>query len=119
MAMLSAQSNVQGFECRGEEPFWKLDVNGGLAKLNRPGESDQSYRGKLTSLSYLKPPAAVWRGATLGGKETLVVTFREEACRSTMADGPPMPYRAILSRSDSVATGCCNVRRSAEAKKKQ
>jgi hypothetical protein len=55
--------------------------------------------------------ALVWRGdSTHLPRETLVIALREEACRSTMADGPALGWRAILSlRPGEALSGCCTV----------
>jgi uncharacterized membrane protein len=105
---------VQGIQCRGEEPFWQVDANRTTATFNRlaaKGSREVIFRGAPQSLSYLKPMALVWRGdSTHLPRETLVIALREEACRSTMADGPALGWRAILSLKPGEAlSGCCTV----------
>jgi len=105
---------VQGIQCRGEEPFWQVDANRTAATFNRlaaKGTREVIFRGAPQSLSYLKPMALVWRGdSTHLPRETLVIALREEACRSTMADGPALGWRAILSLKPGEAlSGCCTV----------
>jgi hypothetical protein len=115
-ATASAQQDVvvQGALCRGEEPFWQLEASRTTAVFNgllTKGNREVIFRGAPQAFMFLQPPAVVWRGdSTHLPRETLVVTLREEACRSTMADGPPLPWRAILSRKTGEAlTGCCTV----------
>jgi uncharacterized membrane protein len=112
LALLAASALMpQTFDCRGEEPFWHVKVEGTTATLSRPGAAEQSYKGHLRTLSYLKPQWLVFRSASAGSGEPLVLTMRQESCYSTMADGPAMPYLAVLSlRADEVATGCCKPR---------
>ena len=105
---------VQGALCRGEEPFWQLEASRTTAVFNgllTKGNREVIFRGAPQAFMFLQPAAVVWRGdSTHLPRETLVVTLREEACRSTMADGPPLPWRAILSRKTGEAlTGCCTV----------
>lgn len=110
---LSAQVTL---ECRGEEPFWSLKANGSSATFTQPG-GEQKFQGKLQEFSYLKPAGMVWRGAS-ESEQVLVMTVREESCSSTMADGPAMTHRAMLSMPGRAMTGCCKVTRAAPAKKK-
>lgn len=112
---------VQTLTCRGEEPFWRLDANrttGTYSALAAKGRREVVFRGSLQALSFLSPPVLVWRGdSTHLPRETLVATVREEACRSTMADGPPMTHRAFLSlKTGEAVTGCCTVRAAYDAR---
>lgn len=112
---------VQTMTCVGEEPFWRLDANpttGTYSALTAKRKREVVFRGSLQSLSFLSPPVLVWRGdSTHLPRETLVATVREEACRSTMADGPPMTHRAILSlKAGEAVTGCCTVRAAYDAR---
>lgn len=105
---------VQGALCRGEEPFWQLEASRTTAVLNRlatKGKGEVIFRGAPQAFMYLTPAAVVWRGdSTHLPRETLVVAMREEACRSTMADGPSLPWRALLSlKTGEALTGCCTV----------
>jgi uncharacterized membrane protein len=105
---------VQGALCRGEEPFWQLEASRTTAVLNRlaiKGNRAVIFRGAPQAFMFLQPAAVVWRGDTTHlPRETLVATLREESCRSTMADGPPLPWRAMLSlKTGEALTGCCTV----------
>jgi uncharacterized membrane protein len=105
---------VQGALCRGEEPFWQLEASRTTAVLNRlatKGNREVIFHGTPQAFMFLAPAAVVWRGdSTHLPRETLVVTMREEACRSTMVDGAPLPWRAMLSlRTGEAVTGCCTV----------
>jgi len=105
---------VQGALCRGEEPFWQLEASRTTAVFKGPlpkGSREVIFRGAPQAFMFLQPAAVVWRGdSTHLPRETLVVVLREEACRSTMADGPPLPWRVMLSRKTGEAlTGCCTV----------
>jgi len=112
---------VQALDCRGEEPGWRLDATRAAAThttLSPKGKREVVFRGSLQALSFLAPPVVVWRGdSTHLPRETLVATVREEACRSTMADGPPSTHRAVLSvRAGEAVTGCCTVRAGFDAR---
>ncbi len=112
---------VQGFVCRGEEPFWHIDANRSSAQyraLGSKGKREVVFRGMLQTLSWLTPPVVAWRGdSTHLPRETLVVTLREEECRSTMKEGPAASHRAILSlKAGEAATGCCTVRAGYDAR---
>ncbi len=105
---------VQGARCRGEEPFWQFEASHTTAVFNRlaiKGNREVIFHGATQAFMFLTPAAVVWRGdSTHLPRETLVVTMREEACRSTMADGPPLPWRAMLSlKTGEAMTGCCTV----------
>ncbi len=105
---------VQGALCRGEEPFWQLEASRTTAVLNRlanKGNREVIFHGAPQAFMFVAPAAVVWRGdSTHLPRETLVVTMREEACRSTMADAAPLPWRAILSlKTGEAMTGCCTV----------
>lgn len=110
---LSAQVTL---ECRGEEPFWSLKTDGTAAVLAEPG-GEQKFQGALRVFGFLKPPGMVWRGVS-GAEQLLVLAVREESCSSTMAEGPPWTYRALLSLPERAMTGCCKVTRAAPSKKK-
>ena len=106
---------VQGMECRGDEPAWRLDAKTTSAvysSIGPRGKREVVFRGSLQSISFLTPPVVVWRGdSTHLPRETLVVSLREEACPSTMADAPAQTHRAILSlRPGEALTGCCTLR---------
>ena len=112
---------VQALDCRGDEPGWRLDATRTAAThttLSAKGKREVVFRGSLQVLSFLTPPAMVWRGdSTHLPRETLVATVREESCKSTMADGPPSTHRAVLSvRSGEAVTGCCVVRAGFDAR---
>jgi hypothetical protein len=112
---------VQSLECRGDEPAWKIDATRSTANyttLGPKGKREVVFRGSLQPLAFLAPPAIVWRGdSTHLPRETLVVTLREEACRSTLADGPPVTHRAVLSlRPGEAVAGCCSVRAGFDAR---
>jgi uncharacterized membrane protein len=112
----TAMSAQVTLECRGEEPFWGLKTNGSAATFTQPG-SEEKFQGKLQEFGFLKPPGMVWRGAS-DSEQVLVLTIREESCASTMADGPPLSHRAMLSLPGRAMTGCCKVTRAPASKKK-
>ncbi|MEO6566197.1 MAG: hypothetical protein ABIO63_09195, partial [Casimicrobiaceae bacterium] len=112
---------IQGLDCRGEEPFWRVDANRAFAQyssLGAKGKREVVFRGAMQTMSFLTPPVTVWRGdSTHLPKETLVLTLQEEACRSTMKEGDARTHRAILSlKAGEAATGCCIVKAGYDAR---
>ncbi|MEP7330236.1 MAG: hypothetical protein ABI777_13585 [Betaproteobacteria bacterium] len=112
---------VQGLDCSGEEPFWRVDANRTSAQFSSPGTKGKrqvEFRGGLQALPLVPPPTIVWRGeSTQLPKQTLVLSLREEACKSTMKDGPALSHRAILSlKAGEAATGCCTIKAGYDAK---
>lgn len=105
-------ASIRGMSCVGEEPFWGLEIGRTEARLSRPGAAgidEIVLTGRLDTLDFLEPPAAVFRGD--GREGLLVATMRRESCASTMSDQTPdRPWRAVVSFPDgSVATGCCSL----------
>jgi len=112
---------IQGLDCRGEEPFWRVDANRASAQyslLGAKGKREVVFRGAMQTMSFLTPPIIVWRGdSTHLPRETLVLTLKEEACQSTMKEGAARTHRAILSlKAGEAATGCCTVRAGYDAR---
>ena len=112
---------IQSLDCRGEEPFWRVDANRASAQYRSQGSKGKRevvFRGSLQTMSFLTPPVTVWRGdSTHLPKETLVLTLREEACPSTMKEGPALAHRAFLSvKPGEAATGCCTIKAAYDAK---
>ncbi|MCB9959864.1 MAG: hypothetical protein H6843_14800 [Rhodospirillaceae bacterium] len=107
----AAQSSTfpQQLDCTGNEPGWRLRIDGQtaeLATLTMP--ATQSLTGRDQALDFLIPPVLVWRGTAGRPASTIVAVITESACYDTMADGPPFPYSAVLSVSESeVYAGCC------------
>ncbi len=112
---------IQGLDCRGEEPFWRVDANRASAQyssLGSKGKREVVFRGAMQTMSFLTPPVTVWRGdSTHLPKETLVLTLKEEACLSSMKEGPARTHRAILSlKAGEAATGCCTIKAGYDAR---
>ncbi len=107
----AAEIEPQRLACRGNEPFWSVELGPDNALLRRLGAdpAEVPYRGALVHFDDLGPGWLIWRGSALrADNRTLVVTIRAEACLDTMADGPAARYRALVSFADaSAAHGCC------------
>jgi hypothetical protein len=107
---------VQGLECRGDDPGWRLEASRTTAQFTAtvPRKREVIFRGTLQPMSFLTPPTVVWRGeSTHLPKETLVLTAREEACNAP-AQGT---HRAVLSiRTGEAVTACCIVRAGYDAR---
>jgi len=99
--------------CTGNEPGWRIDAGPDSALLRTQGgrPAEETFRGRARQLGLLDPEWTVWRGrSTARGDRVVVLTVRREACPDTMADGPPLEARAVVSLPDGRAlTGCCNV----------
>lgn len=101
---------LQHLDCRGNEPFWRVEANPTGAQSSRlvAAIEQRLYAGRLDRFDYLDPPWAVFRGDDVDGGGTLVLTARAERCLDTMADLPAFPWRAVAAFPDGVvATGCC------------
>jgi uncharacterized membrane protein len=105
-AALAQEPVPQMLHCVGEEPFWGLRANATTGLWSEPG-AEALYQGTLDMLDWLEPGWLAWHGAGAAGP--LVAVLRREACHSTMADGPPRDYRAILVRGARTMAGCCTV----------
>jgi uncharacterized membrane protein len=97
--------------CRGNEPFWQLQIDGATAIYQRLGDAAIELAGSETPLDYLPRPELVWRGraATLGGD--LVAWITEESCLDTMSDregASAFSHRIRISLpAGEVLVGCC------------
>ena len=95
----------RAFLCRGNEPFWALDIGGAAALLKTP-ESETALEGATLALA-----GGAWRfeGAPLDAPaEKLAALLSPAQCFDTMADGPAMPFSAVVSFADGrQANGCC------------
>ena len=116
LAQAPAQPVIaQQLSCHGEEPFWNLEAGRTIGVMRTAGGPKArqvvEFRGEFLPLMFLTPPAIVWRGtSTHLPSQTVVATLREESCASTMKEGPPRAWRAILtSRPGEAVTGCCTV----------
>lgn len=101
---------LHGLSCRGNEPFWSLDIDTTSAQersLLPDGIFERAYAGQLSTFGFLDPPWAVFRGQTEDA-ETVVLVAREETCVDTMK-GEAFDQRAVVSFPNGLAaTGCCH-----------
>ena len=78
------------FECRGNEPFWKIKINGDAAEYSKftgaPDMKKDALKGQLKSLDYLRPPLFVWRGRVQGTTGDVVVFIENRQCLDSMSD---------------------------------
>lgn len=97
----------RAFLCRGNEPFWALDIHPGGALLKTP-EAEIELLGELRANN---GGSFAFRGAPDGSPEEPVsALIAPGQCFDTMADGPAMPFSAQASFADgAVASGCCSV----------
>jgi len=116
---LNTPKPVSRFECRGNEPFWQLKINGDVAEYSRftgtPATKPHALSGTLKSLAYLRPPLFVWRGQSVDASGDVVAFIENRKCLDTMSDQEgqsKFDYTARISMPDGeVLFGCCNARR--------
>lgn len=91
--------------CRGNEPFWSLEIGDRSATYATPGEAPAELRGEMRRFDPLG--IRVWRGRAAGDARDWVAFVDSETCADTMAD-QSFPMRALVSRPDgSLLAGCC------------
>lgn len=95
----------RAFQCRGNEPFWALDITGNAAVLRTP-DSEILLSGELTATG---SGAFGFRGAADDGpSDQVAVLMSPGQCFDTMADGPARPFIALASFAGvDDASGCC------------
>jgi hypothetical protein len=106
--------------CRGERPYWQLDVTRQTGVLRRAGGKVRQrldLRGELSAFEDFSPKALVWRGSSTHlPAEVVVMTARELAC--TPGGDVASGWQAIVSpRAGEALAGCCVVRRGYDAAK--
>lgn len=97
----------RAFLCRGNEPFWALDITSTGAVLKTP-DAETPLTGELKATD---SGAFGFRGAPDDGAGGQVAALMSPGqCFDTMADGPAMPFVARASFADGMeASGCCTV----------
>lgn len=95
----------RAFLCRGNEPFWALDLAVDNALLKTP-EGETVLAGDLRATD---GGAWTFRGAPEDSPgEAVGAVLSPAQCFDTMADGPAMPFSAAVNFADgSTANGCC------------
>lgn len=108
----SAPAWAEPLICTGNEPFWRLDIDGTRGQwwwLNGGAEGAVA-EGVAGRLEFARPPLAGWRGpvtAPVAGE--LVAMVSTESCQDSMAD-QQFPMTARLSMPDGrLVTGCCRM----------
>lgn len=97
----------RAFLCRGNEPFWALDAVVDGAVLKTP-DGETALAGELRAT---EGGGFTFRGAPADQPEAITgAVISPGQCFDTMADGPAMPYSAVLGFADGrQGTGCCTV----------
>lgn len=98
------------FVCRGNEPFWGLDIENGLARWRTPEESGRLLDGRLTALDWSRPGLTVWRGRGAEEAGDLVAMIADEACPDSMADYDWQATARLSLADGAVVLGCCDRR---------
>lgn len=93
------------FLCRGNEPFWALEVGVDGGVLSTP-DGETVLAGELRAT---ETGAFTFRGAPEDQPEAVLGAVLAPAqCFDTMADGPAMPFSATLSFTGGLeGNGCC------------
>ncbi len=101
-----SHASAQTLICFGNEPSWGVDLTApGVAQLTMMSEAPATYKGKGTTLDFLRE--TMWRGSAAGGD--LVVFMRDMACSDGMSD-TEHPVAARVSLPDGrFLAGCCRV----------
>lgn len=112
-----ALSMTPDFICRGNEPFWHLELSGGELQFSRlrDGVETRLYEGRFSRFSGLDGGAGYqWQGLSDRGRDSsLVAEISLDHCQDSMADareGGDYDYRISLGVDDSQFEGCCNLR---------
>jgi uncharacterized membrane protein len=97
----------RAFLCRGNEPFWSLDISADSALLKTP-DAETALSGQLAATG---TGAYTFRGAPEDEPEAAVeAMITPGQCFDTMADGPASPYSAIVRLDEGrEGSGCCSV----------
>lgn len=97
----------RAFLCKGNEPFWALDISAGSALLKTP-DAETALAGELTATG---TGAYGFRGAPEDEPAaTVEAMITPGQCFDTMADGPASPYSAIVRLGEGrEGNGCCSV----------
>ena len=107
-----ARAQDAAFACRGNEPFWNLQIDGAAALHGRLGETPTTLAGAATALDYLRPPELVWRGRGEDETHDLVAWIVEARCQDTMSDSEgqtEFSHAVRVSLPDGqVLVGCCS-----------
>jgi uncharacterized membrane protein len=97
--------------CRGNEPFWQLQIDGATARYQRLGGAAIKLAGLPTPLDYLPRRELVWRGRAASLDGDLVAWITEESCLDTMSDregSSAFSHRIRISMpGGEVLVGCC------------
>ena len=105
---------LQGIDCRGDDPAWRLDAARTTASFTAtvPRKREVVFRGSLQAIASPTAPILVWRGDTTHlPRETVVLTAREAACKTPGPDAAAGTHRAVLSvRVGEAVMGCCVLR---------
>ena len=97
----------RAFVCRGNEPFWLLDISADRALLKTP-EAETELAGGLMAAD---GGSFRFTGAPDGSPaESVAALITPGQCFDTMADGPAYPFSAQASfAGGEPVDGCCSV----------
>lgn len=95
----------RAFLCRGNEPFWSLDITADRAWLKTP-DAESELAGELVAAD---GGSFRFTGAPEGSPaESVAVLVTPGQCFDTMADGPASPFNAQASfGGGEPVNGCC------------
>jgi membrane-bound inhibitor of C-type lysozyme len=111
-----ALSETPDFVCRGNEPFWNLELRKERLQFSRLRDEIESrvYAGQFSRYSALNGGAGYqWQGlAKEGVDSTLVAEITLDYCVDSMAgpeEGGEYDYRISVGVDDEVLEGCCGL----------
>lgn len=95
----------RAFLCRGNEPFWSLDISASSALLKTP-EAETPLDGELEATG---TGAYTFRGTDEDEPGSVVeAMITPGQCFDTMADGPASPFNAVVQLAGGQqGNGCC------------
>lgn len=103
-----ASAPPPSFSCRGNEPFWALEIGAGGTAVLRTPESETVLAGSAVASA---GGAYAFQGQPEAADGAPVSALLAPAqCFDSMADGPAMPFSVQVGLPDGqVGSGCCSV----------
>lgn len=113
----AALSATPHFSCRGNEPFWNLNLDKSELELSRLMDEvvEKTYEGRFSRFSAPGGGAGYqWQGEAAGGwsGSQLVADITLEHCVDSMAgpqEGGEFDYSIRMLVGDETLHGCCNL----------
>ena len=88
------------YTCRGNEPFWAVDIKEGNITFRTPDEGPIAYPYQVP-----QQRGSQKEFTSKAGSSSLRVVIKEEPCTDTMS-GEPFPYTVEVTRDGKIYSGC-------------